>query len=358
MRCCNGSLNDLLCGDIKLIIFGIGKIFRIMEMGNLTSGAEKIAYFIDNSAVGKIEAFGKSYEVYSPNKLRQEKKCRVLITSFVYLADMFEQLDSMNLTDDVECWCYPFIQNYERISSYGFNLKNEKNELIPKEIHAFWFGKDEKPDEYKRCVESWYKYCPDYNIHEWNRDNYDCSKHPFLLKAVECEAWAYATDYARLETIYRVGGIYLDMDVEMVKSPRIILFNRAFFCFFDQGAIDLAAFGSVPNTDLLKSILIMYDNVVLPSNKEEFNVYFQPFFLAKIFKKYGVNMNGKPQNVNGNIFFPREVLFPMDTITYLPPVVTDKTIMIHHNNAGWKADGYKANKARRCREIYKRFDNV
>ena len=90
--------------------------------------------------------------------------------------------------------------------------------MIPKKIHYIWFGKGEKNDRIKHCIESWHKYLPDYEIVEWNEDNFDVNYNEFTKKAYENKKWAYVSDVARLEALYEYGGIYLDSDVEVKNS--------------------------------------------------------------------------------------------------------------------------------------------
>ena len=89
---------------------------------------------------------------------------------------------------------------------------------IPKKIHYCWFGRNEIPEKTLRCIESWKKYCPDYEIIQWNEDNYDINKIPYMKDAYKEKKWAFVSDYARLDVIYQYGGIYLDTDVELVNS--------------------------------------------------------------------------------------------------------------------------------------------
>lgn len=354
--------------DDPFILFGAGRILHLIESGKLSGIGDRVEYIIDNSAEGSVQAFGRSIPVFKPDKLMEEAECTVLITSYVHLADMFDQLQRMNLPDTITCCAYPFMQLREKHYTRGIfeDLKFGESEdeggdvrkncdVIPKAIHSFWFGNDDKPDEYKRCEDSWYRFCPDYEIREWNRDSYDCEKHPFLCKAIECEAWAYATDYARLDVIGKYGGIYLDTDIEILHVPGRLLNASGFFGFFDQGVIDLAAFGAVPGNTLIQNLLHLYDGADIPETKEEFSLFFQPFYLMDEFRRHGVLLDGEYQMIDGNVFLPREIMFPMDTIMYDVDALCDETIMIHHNNAGWKKSGYRENKARRSRQIYELF---
>lgn len=103
--------------------------------------------------------------------------------------------------------------------------------MIPKIIHYCWFGRNPKPELVQRCIASWKKYCPDYEIIEWNESNYDISKSAFMLEAYNCKKWAFVSDYARFDIINEQGGVYFDTDVELTAPIDELLVNDAFFAF-------------------------------------------------------------------------------------------------------------------------------
>ena len=74
----------------------------------------------------------------------------------------------------------------------------KKENSIPKVIHYCWFGKNPIPNSLKKCIKSWKKYCPDYEIKQWNEDNFDINCNKFVKDAYENKAWAFVSDYARL----------------------------------------------------------------------------------------------------------------------------------------------------------------
>ena len=90
--------------------------------------------------------------------------------------------------------------------------------MIPKIIHYCWFGRNPKPKLALKCIKSWKKYCPDYEIIEWNEDSFDIESAPlYVRQAYEAKKWAFVTDYVRLYAMTKFGGIYMDTDVEVIK---------------------------------------------------------------------------------------------------------------------------------------------
>ena len=100
--------------------------------------------------------------------------------------------------------------------------------MIPKVIHYCWFGKKPLPKSAIKCIRSWEKYFPSYEIKEWNEENYDLFACPYVKEAYESKKWAFVSDYARFDILYKYGGLYFDTDVEVIKSFDSILARGAF----------------------------------------------------------------------------------------------------------------------------------
>ena len=90
--------------------------------------------------------------------------------------------------------------------------------MIPKVIHYCWFGRGPKGDLANKCIESWKRFLPDYEIKEWNEDNFDVNMYQYTKEALENKKYAFVTDVVRLYALYTEGGVYMDTDVEVLKS--------------------------------------------------------------------------------------------------------------------------------------------
>ena len=127
-------------------------------------------------------------------------------------------------------------------------------------IHYCWFGRGEKPKDVIKSIESWKKFCPDYEIIEWNEDNFDISSHPYTKKAYELKKWAFVSDYARLYIVYNEGGVYLDTDVEIVKNLDPLLENEAYMGFEDEKYVNTGSgFGAEKGHSFLLENMKAYD---------------------------------------------------------------------------------------------------
>lgn len=90
--------------------------------------------------------------------------------------------------------------------------------MIPKVIHYCWFGRGKQPYLIRHCIKSWKRVMPDYELKCWNEDNFDVNKIPFVRDAYKTKKWAFVADYVRFYALYYEGGIYLDTDIETLKS--------------------------------------------------------------------------------------------------------------------------------------------
>lgn len=103
--------------------------------------------------------------------------------------------------------------------------------MIPKKIHYCWFGRNPLPDSARECIDSWRKYFPDYEIVEWNEDNFDVYQTQYTAEAYQAKKYAFVSDYARFKILYEHGGLYFDTDVEVIKPFRDILSSGSFLGF-------------------------------------------------------------------------------------------------------------------------------
>ena len=103
---------------------------------------------------------------------------------------------------------------------------------IPKIIHYCWFGGKPKPELAQKCIKSWKKFCPDYEIMEWNESNFDVTTAPLYVQQAYClKRWAFVSDYVRLKALVEMGGVYMDTDVEVIKPLDPYLHHEAFAGF-------------------------------------------------------------------------------------------------------------------------------
>jgi len=132
--------------------------------------------------------------------------------------------------------------------------------MIPKKIHYCWFGRNPKPKLAEKCIASWKKYCPDYEIIEWNEDNFDINMNVYTRYCYENKKWAYLSDFARLYVVAENGGVYFDTDVELLKNPDELLKLEAFYGFETEKCINTGlGFGAEKNHPTVMAMVEEYE---------------------------------------------------------------------------------------------------
>ena len=336
---CSMDELDLIIKDKVIVPYGSGAWLAGMEINEFLPYKENVEYVIDQKEKRVCYIFGRRYSTKAPAFLKKEKRnIVVVLTSPIYQYEMVKELKEMDLPDTVTIVSPPFLSldvNHTSSKDSINTTLGTKDYMIPKEIHSFWFSGDEKPEEYKRCIDTWYQKCKDYKIIEWNQKDYDCEKHPFLKRAIELKNWAYATDYARLDVIYRYGGIYMDMDVEVIKSFDELLNNEAVFGFSNRLFIDTAVFAAHKHSVVIKKVLDLYDEVESPTDRAGFKKYFAPAFARKVFADEGVIFDGSSQRLENMLVLSPTYFFPLEVVTFNTKNITADTCTIHYNNFGW-----------------------
>jgi len=205
--------------------------------------------------------------------------------------------------------------------------------MIPKIIHYCWFGKGQMTEKEIKCIESWKKFCPDYEIALWNEDNYDINKNKFISKAYEEKKWAFVTDYARLDIIYNNGGIYLDTDVELIKNLDSLLDNKAFMGF-EKGRVIATGlgFGAEKNHPAIKALRDTYNNIDFDINGNQ-NINC-PELNSKYLISRGAVMNDQMQVVDDITLYPTEYFCPLHS-TSGEMNITKNTYSIHWYSMSW-----------------------
>ena len=151
---------------------------------------------------------------------------------------------------------------------------------MSKYIHYCWFGGKPLPKLAKKCIKSWKKYLPDYEIIEWNENNVDLNECPFIKEAYEYKKWAFVADYARTKAIYEMGGIYFDTDMMITKDISFLLDKETFLGVEDSMMVNAAVWGaSKPKTYFAKRMMDFY------KSQEHFDIdnIFQEINYVRVF---------------------------------------------------------------------------
>lgn len=210
---------------------------------------------------------------------------------------------------------------------------------IPKKIHYCWFGQNPKPKLAEKCIRSWKKYCPDYQIIEWNEDNYDLSSAPqYVRDAYDAKKWAFVTDFVRLQVLFDLGGIYFDTDVQVIQKLDPLLQHRCFMgierardCAKVNTGLGLGAEAGFP---LLKEIMDDYENASFYRPDGSIDITTCTVRNTEILKKHGFVEEDRFQTVAEAAVYPTEYFSPMD-MGNGKIHKTRNTYTIHHYSLSW-----------------------
>ncbi len=210
---------------------------------------------------------------------------------------------------------------------------------IPKCIHYCWFGEKPLPKLAKRCIASWKKYCPDYEIIEWNEKNFDVNAVLYTQQAYYAKKYAFVSDYARFWILEKYGGIYMDTDVELISSMDDILQRGAYIgCEqdADEGITLNPGLGiaAEPHNKMIKELLAGYQERKFIHSDGNLNLITIVQYTTETFKKYGLQELAGIQMVGDFTIYPREYFSPQHYRTGKLEI-TPKTHSIHYYSASW-----------------------
>ena len=183
-----------------------------------------------------------------------------------------------------------------------------------KKIHYCWFGGKELPSKVKKCIATWKKMLPDYEIKEWNEKNFDINTSTFVKEAYEKKKWAFVSDYVRIYALYNEGGIYLDTDVKILKDISHITDKDMFLGYEDSGYVGTAVIGVKEKENKYIKEILDYYNKIEHFNEEIMYNYVNPVIITKILKKYSSKVNEQGIRIfDNNVYvYPRDYFFPLN----------------------------------------------
>lgn len=167
---------------------------------------------------------------------------------------------------------------------------------IPKIIHYCWFGGKEKPKIVLDCIESWKRLMPEYEIIEWNENNFDINSFEYTKKAFNEKKWAFISDVARLVALEKMGGIYLDTDMYVLRKFDDFLEYDFFLGMEDKNFMNVAIFGSKKGSEFSKRLLAKYHNL---KNFETI-----PRIVTEVFNQLNPEEKSKIKLFSKNYFYP------------------------------------------------------
>lgn len=222
--------------------------------------------------------------------------------------------------------------------------------MIPKIIHYCWFGGKPLPANAKKCIASWRKYLPDYEIKEWNESNFDVNIIPYTAEAYKVKKYAFVSDYARFWILYKFGGLYFDTDVEIIQNMDCIIAKGPFMGCENEVKIDTLpiqlgvnpglGLGANPKLDLLGEILSLYRDKHYILANGSFSRDNVVTITTELLCQYGLKSTTHIQNIAGIFVYPKKYFCPKDYTTGKIKITKD-SYSIHWYGASWASPSQK-----------------
>ena len=191
--------------------------------------------------------------------------------------------------------------------------------MIPKVIHYCWVGGGPLTPLAKECIESWRAAMPDYEIKEWNQENFDFSQCEFAVKAFEAKKWAFVADYFRAWVLYNHGGIYLDSDVKVLKSYDAFLNDKYFVGFEDMDVLEADTMGCEKGHPFAKAILDTFEKTKFELNEDGSikNICTMPKRITRVFlQRYKVKrFYNRKIALDDITVYPKKIFSPIEYAT-------------------------------------------
>ena len=270
---------------------------------------------------------------------------------------ILKQLEDMECTKNMTCYILGMMCIHNFCGSLsGGKAAFREDELIPRKIHYMWLGRKPMPDNLKKCIDSWHRYCPDYEIIEWNEDNYNIDKHPYMKEAYDAGMYGFVPDFARIDLLYEHGGIYMDTDVELKRNLDSLLRQEAFCGVEKWQVINFGGCsGAVKGNRVIGKFLAARNDINFLDRNGKQNRNTCGFYDTRVAIELGYKLNGTTQNIDGMNIFASDYFQPYD---YMSGILqeTEHTYSVHWFNGGWLDEANKeANKktALEYNDLYK-----
>lgn len=210
--------------------------------------------------------------------------------------------------------------------------------MIPKRIHYIWFGGNPLTPLAEKCLASWKRFCPDYEIIRWDESNFDDGDNRYFQEALAAKKWAFASDYARLKVLVEYGGIYMDTDVEVLRPLDRFLSDRAFSGFEAKDRIPTGIMASEACHPLFEKLLRDYDKRRFLKEDGQFDLTTNVTYITEALLAAGLILNNQKQTVEGFTLYPSDFFCPKDWLAGNVNL-TNNTCTIHHFDGSWATGG-------------------
>lgn len=327
--------------NAPVVIYGAGMIGQVIMPYVISAYGllDNLLFYVDANESKQrqlIHIGNRDIEIKSPEVLdKLPDNAILLITNSNYtgIVDMFNSIDTLKESIGV---IIPVILAMRAKKSGTDNTPVGISGLkIPKVINYCWFSRSRMPDYLVKCIDSWKKFCPDYEIIRWDEDNYDVEKNMYMKQAYEAKKWGFVPDIARLDILYNYGGLYIDTDVEIIRNLDDLLVYEAFTGVEKWGNVNMGGCsGAVPHHPMIKQILDFRINEKFIMEDGSLNLTTCGYYETMPLIQKGFRPDNTTQTIDGMTVFSSDYFQPYDYMSG-ETCMTKNTHSIHHFNGGW-----------------------
>lgn len=334
------EIEQLFTKPKKIVLYGAGASTRLILQCFYNRGLrERLALIVDKNealdgtycdAGSGIKVGVVSLKHFLEQYGRKIKEWFILLIIPYVALQIVDELNGEALLEGVDTYLYSLVTYKKRPAP--FTMRSIEKEAIPRRIHYIWIGEGTMPESDLKNIESWRKYCPDYEIVRWDEDSYDFHKNRYTHEAIESRQYMYATDYVRKELLYRYGGIYFDTDVELFRPLDDLLYNEAFIGIEDGGQVNSGSgLGCVAGHVGMRGLMDVYEDEKFVNDDGSLNLKYNTFYETRYLLDKGYELKNRYQVVDGIVCLPKEVFMP-ESVVGLYDTFTENTVSTHKIN--------------------------
>lgn len=345
----------------KIIVYGAGVIGETVAPWWLHEYAldEDVLCYVDADSrkQGTVLPIGsRAVEVKPLSALEERRGTYILLITVSAFEPVVKSLERIPGTTDAEAYFLPImLLEHAHALKESDIICTSETPLIPKKIHYTWFSGEPVPENLRQCIDSWKRFCPDYEIIRWDTSNYDVSRNEYTRQAYAHRKWGFVADMARQDIIYRNGGIYLDADVELLRSLDSLLYQPAFCSTEKWGIVSGAVFGAEAGNPVIGSMLDYRKNVSFLYPDGSLNLTSSGTYDTLPLMEQGLKVNGETQVIADGrmVVYASDFFQPYDYISG-EMNITKNTFSIHRFDGSWLG-GEEARRRAETRKHYQDF---
>lgn len=339
---------DVKNNERKIVCYGTGLVLFSAEDMFSESGIDRnISLFIDGNQKKhemRMLFSGRTIIIKGVDTLlTMDLSNTLLILTLETYEEVIDDLNQFRELDEFRCYIFStinrsyikYIAKNDFFCVHGYKERCG-SERIPKVLHYCWFGDANPSDFMRKCIASWRDKCPDFEIILWNEDNFDVKCNNYVWQAYQSCKYAFVSDFARLDILYKHGGIYLDTDVKMLKSVETLLYHDAFISYNEWAVPNSAIIGSVPGNWLIKEMRDSRSEVCFINNDGSYNLIINSFYESAALSKYGFRKNFTYQIIEGMAIYPPCFFVQIGKYGIPNAEIDERTFAVHYAGGSWK----------------------